>query len=88
LGAAWAVLMVTAAACGGTGRPYELPLPTESASLTSNGQDLVRYVRLGRAFSPAERETLSNGARKAIYRDSDGNELVFGGTPLDTGLQA
>jgi hypothetical protein len=40
-----------------------------------------------RGLKPDERETLSNGVRKAIYRDSDGNELVFGGAPLDTGLQ-
>ncbi|HTA11784.1 MAG TPA: VOC family protein [Solirubrobacteraceae bacterium] len=40
-----------------------------------------------RGLEPDERETLSNGVRKAIYRDSDGNELVFGGAPLDTGLQ-
>jgi hypothetical protein len=38
-----------------------------------------------RGLKPAERETLCNGVRKAIYRDSDGNELVFGGAPLDTG---
>jgi hypothetical protein len=36
-------------------------------------------------IEPDERETLSNGVRKAIYRDSDGNELVFGGAPADTG---
>ncbi|MGH2851480.1 MAG: VOC family protein [Solirubrobacteraceae bacterium] len=35
-----------------------------------------------RGLEPNERETLSNGVRKAIYRDADGNELVFGGTPL------
>jgi hypothetical protein len=38
-----------------------------------------------RGLEPDERETLSNGVRKAIYRDSDGNELVFGGAPLNTG---
>jgi hypothetical protein len=36
-----------------------------------------------RGLEPDEQETLSNGVRKAIYRDSDGNELVFGGAPLD-----
>ncbi|HEX4116700.1 MAG TPA: VOC family protein [Solirubrobacteraceae bacterium] len=40
-----------------------------------------------RGLEPDERETLSNGVRKAIYRDSDGNELAFGGAPLDTDLQ-
>ncbi len=38
-----------------------------------------------RGVEPAERVTLSNGVRKAIYRDPDGNELAFGGAPLDTG---
>ena len=40
-----------------------------------------------RGLKPDERETHSNGVRKAIYRDSDGNEVVFGGAPLDTGLR-
>jgi hypothetical protein len=34
-----------------------------------------------RGISPAERETYSNGVRKVIYRDADGNELGFGGAP-------
>jgi hypothetical protein len=34
-----------------------------------------------RGISPAERETYSNGVRKAIYRDADGNEVGFGGAP-------
>jgi hypothetical protein len=34
-----------------------------------------------RGLEPDEQEALSNGVRKAIYRDSDGNELVFGGAP-------
>jgi hypothetical protein len=38
-----------------------------------------------RGLQPDERLTLSNGVRKAIYRDSDGNELVLGGAPPDTG---
>ncbi len=36
-----------------------------------------------RGLEPDERETLSNGVRKAIYRDPDGNEVAFGGAPLD-----
>jgi hypothetical protein len=32
-----------------------------------------------------ERLTYSNGVRRALYRDSDGNELGFGGAPLDAG---
>ena len=34
-----------------------------------------------RGLDPDARETLSNGVRKAIYHDPDGNELVFGGSP-------
>ena len=41
----------------------------------------------GRGLQPDERETYSNGVRKVIYRDPDGNELGFGGAPLDTGSQ-
>jgi predicted enzyme related to lactoylglutathione lyase len=35
----------------------------------------------GRGIEPAERETYSNGVRKVIYRDTDGNEIGFGGPP-------
>ncbi len=35
-----------------------------------------------RGLEPDERLTLSNGVRKALYRDPDGNELGFGGAPL------
>ena len=35
----------------------------------------------GRGIEPAGRETYSNGVRKAIYRDADGNEIGFGGLP-------
>ena len=38
-----------------------------------------------RGLEPDERETYPNGVRKALYRDPDGNELGFGGAPLDTG---
>src|SRR5688500_14688936 len=34
-----------------------------------------------RGLEPAERETYSNGVRKATFRDSDGNEIGFGGAP-------
>ena len=34
-----------------------------------------------RGLEPAERETYSNGVRKAIFRDPDGNEFGFGGAP-------
>jgi catechol 2,3-dioxygenase-like lactoylglutathione lyase family enzyme len=36
----------------------------------------------GRGLEPDERETYSNGVRKVIYRDPDGNEVGFGGAPL------
>jgi hypothetical protein len=37
-----------------------------------------------RGLEPDEQHTYSNGARKAVYRDPDGNEVGFGGAP-DTG---
>ncbi len=36
-----------------------------------------------RGIKPAQRETYSNGVRKATYRDADGNEIGFGGAPAD-----
>ena len=36
-----------------------------------------------RGLEPAERETYSNGVRKVIFRDPDGNEVGFGGAPPD-----
>lgn len=38
-----------------------------------------------RGLEPDARETYSNGVRKVVYRDPDGNELAFGGAPPDTG---
>jgi catechol 2,3-dioxygenase-like lactoylglutathione lyase family enzyme len=38
-----------------------------------------------RGLEPDERETYSNGVRKTTYRDPDGNEIGFGGAPLDPG---
>jgi hypothetical protein len=37
----------------------------------------------GRGLEPASRETYSNGVRKITYRDPDGNEIGFGGAPLE-----
>jgi predicted enzyme related to lactoylglutathione lyase len=34
-----------------------------------------------RGLHPAKRETLSNGVRRVIYNDPDGNEVGFGGAP-------
>jgi catechol 2,3-dioxygenase-like lactoylglutathione lyase family enzyme len=36
-----------------------------------------------RGIEPAERETYANGVRHATYRDPDGNELCFGGPPVE-----
>jgi catechol 2,3-dioxygenase-like lactoylglutathione lyase family enzyme len=36
-----------------------------------------------RGLEPDEHETYPGGVRKAIYRDPDGNEVGFGGAPLD-----
>ena len=33
----------------------------------------------GRGLDPAKRETYANGVRKITYRDTDGNEIGFGG---------
>ncbi len=42
-------------------------------------------ARLGaiaaRGIEPHERVTYSNGVRKAVFRDGDGNEIGFGGPP-------
>ena len=38
-----------------------------------------------RGLEPDVHEMYSNGVRKTIYRDPDGNELGFGGAPLDEG---
>ena len=45
--------------------------------------DLDARVRgmADRGIEPAERETYSNGVRKVIYRDADGNEFGIGGAP-------
>src|SRR5688572_7456125 len=42
----------------------------------------ARIAEIGsRGLEPDERETYSNGVRKATYRDDDGNEIGFGGPP-------
>jgi catechol 2,3-dioxygenase-like lactoylglutathione lyase family enzyme len=38
-----------------------------------------------RGLEPDEQLTYSNGVRKALYRDPDGNEVGFGGVPVSTG---
>jgi catechol 2,3-dioxygenase-like lactoylglutathione lyase family enzyme len=41
--------------------------------------DAVVAETASRGLEPAERATYANGARKATYRDDDGNEISFGG---------
>jgi catechol 2,3-dioxygenase-like lactoylglutathione lyase family enzyme len=45
--------------------------------------DLDAHVEAvaARGLEPDERLTYSNGVRKALYRDPDGNEVGFGGAP-------
>jgi catechol 2,3-dioxygenase-like lactoylglutathione lyase family enzyme len=37
-----------------------------------------------RGIGPVERETYENGVRKITYRDPDGNELSYGGGPVES----
>lgn len=48
-------------------------------------EDLDGFVEgiASRGIDPAKRETYGNGVRKVTYRDDDGNEVGFGGEPLD-----
>jgi catechol 2,3-dioxygenase-like lactoylglutathione lyase family enzyme len=50
-----------------------------------DGLDAHIAAIAARGLEPDERETYPNGVRKMLYRDPDGNELGFGGVPLDTG---
>jgi predicted enzyme related to lactoylglutathione lyase len=43
--------------------------------------DAILAQIAGRGLEPTRRETYSNGVRKAIYCDPDGNEIGFGGAP-------
>jgi hypothetical protein len=58
-----------------------------AALITVFSDDLEAIVAAiaSRGLEPAERETYSNGARKVIYRDDDGNEIGFGGPPAGDG---
>jgi catechol 2,3-dioxygenase-like lactoylglutathione lyase family enzyme len=38
-----------------------------------------------RGLEPDEQLTYSGGMRKVLYRDPDGNEVGFGGAPVDAG---
>ena len=43
--------------------------------------DAIEAQIASRGLEPSERETYSNGVRKTIYRDADGNQIGFGGAP-------
>lgn len=64
----------------------EQPEDAGHAQHTIFVDDLDRLVDeiAERGLEPTERETYGNGVRKATYRDPDGNEIGFGGAPLDT----
>ena len=61
----------------------EDPERAGGALITAFVDDLDALVAqiAARGLEPAERETYSNGVRKATYRDPDGNEIGFGGMP-------
>jgi catechol 2,3-dioxygenase-like lactoylglutathione lyase family enzyme len=63
----------------------ELPERAGRALHTVFVDDLdARVEGIGaRGLEPASQETYGNGVRKVIYRDPDGNEIGFGGAPLD-----
>jgi catechol 2,3-dioxygenase-like lactoylglutathione lyase family enzyme len=63
----------------------ELPERAGHAVQTVFVDDLDERVEgIGaRGIEPVSRETYGNGVRKVTYRDSDGNEIGFGGGPLE-----
>ena len=63
----------------------EEPDGAGSSVVTIFVDDLDAHVAAiaARGLDPDERVTYANGVRKVLYRDPDGNELGFGGAPLD-----
>ena len=63
----------------------ELPERAGHAMHTVFVDDLERRVEsiAARGIRPATRETYGNGVRKVTFRDPDGNEIGFGGAPLE-----
>ena len=63
----------------------ERPEHAGHAMHTNFVDDLGARVKeiTARGIESAERETYSNGVRKVTYRDPDGNEIDFGGAPLE-----
>ena len=62
----------------------EQPEGAGNSAVTLFLDDLDAHVAAvtARGLEPDERETYSNGVRKALYHDPDGNEIGFGGAPL------
>ncbi len=63
----------------------ELPERAGHALQTVFVDDLdERVASIGaRGIEPASQETYENGVRKVTYRDPDGNEVGFGGAPIE-----
>ena len=63
----------------------ELPERAGHALHTVFVNDLDERVESigARGIEPTSQETYGNGVRKVIYRDPDGNEIGFGGAPLE-----
>ena len=51
-------------------------------TLFVDGLDALVAHIADRGLDPVTRETYANGVRKITYRDPDGNEIGFGGAPL------
>ena len=45
--------------------------------------DAVVDAIVARGIEPTSRETYENGVRKVTFHDPDGNEIGFGGAPLE-----
>jgi hypothetical protein len=68
----------------GARRADVLPSDADAAAnsvvtILLDGLDAHVAVIAARGREPDERLTYSNGVRKTLYRDADGNELGFGG---------
>jgi Glyoxalase/Bleomycin resistance protein/Dioxygenase superfamily len=61
----------------------EDPTRAGNAAHTLFVENLDRVVAeiSARGLEPTERETYTDGVRKITYRDTDGNEIGFGGAP-------
>ena len=61
----------------------ERPERAGYGSVTLMVSDLDERVAAiaSRGIEPSEQETYGDGVRKFIYRDPDGNEIGFGGSP-------